>query len=266
MLAFLGACSSSDDDGGEPTTITGDFFPLTVDNYWNYDVTTTNNETSEVVTNSDFLFVDAQTGTSFTLKVNTDNIANGSMNAILVSGPVSQTDSTLTMDGTLALPIEGFDTTVSINDAVLYNLNASNNEVLSTFSGTVTETFEGLPIEANYELQSKKINNTSSLTVNGTSYSNVEVTEITLNLTVTTAIEVLGTTTDISILDSQEVLKIRAYFGENVGLLKAESTINYEVNAATLATFETLGIEVGLPTEASATNVQELDDYVVDLD
>jgi len=182
---------------------------------------------------------------------------------VLVSGPITQTASMLTMDGTLALPIDGITSTITVNDAVLYNLNASNNQTLSMFSGTITETFEGLPIEANYDLESKKVNNVSSLTVNGTSYANVEVTEISLMLSVTTSIEVLGTTTDISILDNQEVLNIRAYFAENIGLIKSEASINYDVNASTVATFETLGIEIGLPTSSSAENVQELDDYVV---
>jgi len=260
-LIMLLSCSK---DNNEITSITGDYFPSTANNYWNYNVVQKTTNPSSTVNSQDFLTVNSVSNSSFELEVNSGNSANGVMNTILTSGTPNKTASTLTITGNLKVPIDGIeDLHINFSNAVLYDLNAGKNAILSTFNGTFTQDFHGFPLKINYELSFDKIQNQNSLKVNNKTYTNITGTSISLNLSITTTITVQGNNTTLPILDAQDILVVKSYYGENVGLLQSESNLKVEFNAATLSTLKILGINAEIPASQLTTNTQNLTTFFV---
>lgn len=260
-IILLFSCSN---DNNEDTSITGDYFPSTVNNYWNYNVVQKTTNPSSTINSQDFLTVNSVSNSSFELKVNSGNAANGVMNTILTSGTPSKTASALTLTGYLKVPIDGInDIHLNFNNAVLYDINADKNAVLSTFNGTFTQDFQGFPLTIKYELSFNKIQNQNSLKVNSKTYTNITGTAISLNLSISTTINVQGNNITLPVLDAQDVLVVKSYYGENVGLLQSESTLKVEFNATTLSTLKTLGINAEIPASQLTTNTQNLTTFFV---
>ena len=260
-IILLFSCSK---DNNETDSITGDYFPSTVNNYWNYNVVQKTTNPSSTTNLQDFLTVNSVSNPSFELKVNSGNSANGVMNTILTSGTPSKTASTLTLTGDLKVPIDGInDIHLNFNNAVLYDLNADKDAVLSTFKGTFTQDFQGFPLTIKYELSFNKLQNQNSLKVNNKTYTNITGASISLNLSVSTTIKVQGNNITLPIIDPQDVLVVKSYYGENVGLLQSESNLKVEFNAATLLTLKTLGVNVEIPASQTTTNTQNLTTFFV---
>lgn len=259
-LLFLTACS---DDDNDKKSVTGDYYPSTENNYWNYDVKTKDNNADDTQS-QDFIAVKSSSSTSFVLEANSGNIANGTMNILLTNGTLYKTESTLTEKGKLQLPIEGFDDfSIDFNSAVLYDLNADRNETLSLYDGEFTKELQGFPITIEYKLVFTKIDNQNSLKVNNNTYTNVTGTNIALNVSMHTTIEVQGNETEFSLIDSQDILSIDSYYAENIGLIKANAIIEFELDSTTILLLETLGVEFDIPTSQSITNTQELSSYFI---
>ena len=255
-IAVLSSCSSDDN---EDTVITGDYFPSTENSYWNYDVTDTEDDTES----TDFLTVETSTSTSFNVEVNSGNSANGYMNALLVNGTLNTTDSTLLLNGSITIPVDGIeDFDIDFSNAKLYDLNASNDDVLSTYDGSYTQEIEGLPLTITYTLDFSKIKDLNSLKVNGVTYQTVTASNITLELSISTVIEINGVEKTFDILETQNVLSIDSYFAENKGLIKSESTLNYELKSSTVDLLQTLDIDLEIESQTNV-NTQSLTSFVI---
>ena len=273
--ALVLACSSDDNNdpapSNPPSNNTGNFFPLTVDDYWNYDVAyRDNNDSNNNSDSADFLFVDTQLGAAYKLGVNTNDIANGAMNAILVNGTLERSESTLMLDGSIAIPFPGFETSsIDFTDIVLYDLNASNNSELSSVSGTLNQNIElgtdNIPVTINYTVSTRQLNNNSNVTANGVSYTSASKATFKLNLNVVATIvnPITMQPQDLPILSNQDVTVATNYFVEDIGMVKSETAIEYQVNQNTVDLLELFGVDIPFPTSGSATNVQELTDYMV---
>ena len=260
-------CSNSDLDDNNGLTqqqFTGNFFPLNTGNTWDYDVSNTDNDTNQTVTSIDFIEVESQTNTGFTLSVNQNGIPNGIMSGILTSGTLSRTETTLSSNGTVALPIEGFDFQIELENALLYNTQANNGELLSTQSGVFTQDFEGYPITLNYTLTSTQLANLETLTEGNTTYNTVTSSNISLTLSVTTEVTFVTTQTFPIIDDTTPVLSINSYYAQDIGLIKAEASGGYTLNANTVSILEGIGVDLSqLPTSLSISNNQTLSNYSI---
>lgn len=260
-------CSSSDlNDNNDLTEqqFSGDFFPLNMGNTWDYDVQNTDNDTNQTVTSTDFIEVESQTNTGFSLSVNQNGIPNGIMSGILTSSALTRTETTLISNGTVELPIDGFDLQIELENALLYNTQAANGELLSTQSGVFTQDFEEYPITINYTLTSTQLANLETLTVDNTTYNSITSANISLTLSVTTEVT-FGITQTIPILDdTTPVLSVNSYYAEDIGLVKAEATSGYTLNANTVSILEGISVDLSqLPTSLSALNNQTLISYSV---
>lgn len=253
------SCSSSDDAGGTNPTITGDYFPSVQANLWTYNVVNVSDDPTGNFTGTDLLTVASASGNSFNLEVNNGTSpANGTFNALLVNGTLTKTDSDLTFTGTFMMPpgFENFfDQQIALNNVVLYDLNANNNEVLSTVSDVINQDLvvgeDTLPLTINYELKTTYTGYSASEIVDGETYTNVVKTRLTLNLHVST--EIIA---PVDVLAPQNVLVIDTYYAENIGLIKAEAVSSYELNSVVTGL-----IDLGIPESSTATNIQELDSY-----
>lgn len=258
---------SEDDTSSEDTpndTFTGNFFPLTTNNEWRYEVNNTDNDTNTTETNEDVLTVESESSNGFTLTANDGTVAYGTMSNILTTGELTRTETTLATNGSLSLPIDGLDFSIDFNNALLYDTQASLNTELSSQTDSFTQDLQGFPITITYELTSTQLENLGNLSVLNTNYDTVTSANITLRLSVSTTLTVGGFTQTLSLIDMQDVMSVDAFYAKNVGLISADAQIGYTLNANTLALLELAGIELtNLPTSMSVTNTQELTTYTL---
>ncbi|MDA0176565.1 hypothetical protein [Mesoflavibacter profundi] len=258
---------SEDDTSSEDTpneTFTGNFFPLTTNNEWRYEVNNTDNDTNTTETNEDVLTVESESSNGFTLTANDGTVAFGTMSNILTTGELTRTETTLATNGSLSLPIDGLDFSIDFNNALLYDTEASLNTELSSQTDSFTQDLQGFPITITYELTSTQLENLGNLSVLNTNYDTVTSANITLRLSVSTTVTVGGFTQTLSLIDMQDVMSVDAFYAKNVGLISTDAQIGYTLNANTLALLELAGIELtNLPTSMSVTNTQELTTYTL---
>lgn len=260
-ILFLTACSKDND---ENVTITGDYFPSALNNYWNYDVKSTDNGTKIAAQSQDFISVDSGTSTNFKLDANNGNTANGVMSTILTNGQLIRTGSELLINGKLEIPIAGFETlSIPLVNAVLYDLNANNGSTLSSFEGELTQVLNGLPFTLVYKLSFNKGQNQNSLKVKTVTYNKVTSTNIKLNLTIKTEITINTIVKELTVLNAQDLLSVKAYYGENVGLLLADAVVNFELDADAVSVLKLAGVELNAPVKQSITSKEELSSYKV---
>ncbi|TYB76620.1 hypothetical protein ES677_06490 [Bizionia gelidisalsuginis] len=266
FIALFLATSCSDDDNTtvdttENSSIYGNYFPTFLDSYWNYTVEAQSSITTDPIISTDELTVESINNNNFTLTANDGLPANGTMSGILVSGTLTSSNTTLSLNGTLELPAgitDLIDFDIALNSAILYDINASNNTNLFSVSEQVTQDIQGFPVTINYDVNTKSLGFYNSVTVNDETYTNVVATEIVLSLGAATSIDFGGIPINVAILAPQDLFVVTSYYAENVGLIKAESYFNYEINATAIAALANSGIDLGIPATGSSNNIQEL--------
>ena len=274
LLVLTTAFSCSDDDSDtpndptneNPNTVAGNYFPLTVSDYWNYDVENTNNTTSETTMSTDNLYVISETAGVYDLDVNNGLIANGTMDSYLSNVSLARNETTLISNGALELPAEIsdlIDFEININNIVLYDTEANNDVELSSNSSSVQQDFNGVPVTISYTLFSKSVDFSEEMMINGSNYDNVLTTKLVLNLNVAATLSVQGIPFNINIIEPQNVLVITNYFSKNIGLIKAEANTSYTISPTAISALELAGFEINVPTSGSTTNIQNLTTYSV---
>ena len=276
LYLFLGLfiffnCSSEDNESETtyPVLTASDFSPNSEGSYWMYNVDSASADLPEMDFSSiDSLYIVSTSNAAYTLEANNGIGADGSMNSILTSGSLSTTDTTLIYSGALDLPIDiVVDQALEISDLILIDLEADNGSVLSTIEGAFTETIDiqgsMIPINVNFELFSAKEDLYDSKIVNGVSYTNVYEGTLNFNLSVTGTITIFGFGQNINIIESQNILSIRYYYGANIGLLRAESEQGFELAPEVIALIDQTSGGNEFPSSATVTGVEALINYVI---
>ena len=276
LYLFLGLfiffnCSSEDNESETtyPVLTASDFSPNSEGSYWMYNVDSASADLPEMDFSSiDSLYIVSTSNAAYTLEANNGIGADGSMNSILTSGSLSTTDTTLIYSGALDLPIDiVVDQALEISDLILIDLEADNGSVLSAIEGAFTETIDiqgsMIPINVNFELFSAKEDLYDSKIVNGVSYTNVYEGTLNFNLSVTGTITIFGFGQNINIIESQNILSIKYYYGANLGLLRAESEQGFELAPEVIALIDQTGGGNEFPSSATVTGVEALINYVI---
>ena len=276
LYLFLGLfiffnCSSEDNESEttDPVLTASDFSPNSEGSYWLYNVDSTSSDLPEMDFSSiDSLYIVSTSNAAYILEANNGIGADGSMNSILTSGSLSTTDTTLIYSGALDLPIDiVIDQALEISDLILIDLEADNGSVLSTIEGAFTETIDiqgsMIPINVNFELFSAKEDLYDSKIVNGVSYTNVYEGTLNFNLSVTGTITIFGFGQNINIIESQNILSIRYYYGANLGLLRAESEQGFELAPEVIALIDQTSGGNEFQSSATVTGVEALINYVI---
>ena len=271
VLFIFFNCSSEDNESEttDPVLTASDFSPNSEGSYWVYNVDSTSADLPEMDFSSiDSLYIVSTSNAAYTLEANNGIGADGSMNSILTSGSLSTTDTTLIYSGALDLPIDiVIDQALEISDLILIDLEADNGSVLSTIEGAFTETIDiqgsMIPINVNFELFSAKEVLYDSKIVNGVSYTNVYEGTLNFNLSVTGTITIFGFGQNINIIESQNILSIRYYYGANLGLLRAESEQGFELAPEVIALIDQTSGGNEFPSSATVTGVEALINYVI---
>ncbi|WP_274475562.1 hypothetical protein [Mangrovimonas aestuarii] len=262
VLGFS-ACSSDDDNNNNNNNTDGStvIFPLNSNNYWKYDVVATNTQFTDDFNGTDSLYVNNANGNNYSLNANDNGIANGIMSSILTSGELTASEQDLTINGTLQLPLAGFvDFTIPLDNVKLYDIQANNNSTLSSVTDSFEQEIQGFPMTFDYTAEIIQVATYESMQLNGENYNNVTETRLTLDVEVSTVL--VGQ--QLNMLNNQEVMAVTAYYANEIGLVRAEADINYEMSQNFISAVELLGGELPIPTSSSGTNVQELTEYFVE--
>ena len=251
-----------------PVLTASDFSPNAEDSYWIYNVDSSSTDLPDMdFTSTDSLYVASTSNASYSLDANDGMGAEGSMNSILTSGSLSLTDTTLKYYGTLDLPLDiDLEQTPEITDLVLLDLEAANGAILSSVDGAFSDTIDlqgtAIPLNISYIFSTVKENLYDSKIVNGTTYTNVYEGTLRFNLSITGNIIVFGLSVNINIIEPQDILFIRYYYGAGTGLLRAESNQGFELAPEIIALISQSGGGFDLPASATVTGVEELSTYI----
>ena len=271
-IALATSCSSDDNindtsNPGEFET-NGNYFPSTPNDYWNYNVTNIDNTTNETIITQDSLYVVSNSQSTFMLDANNGIPANGPIIGLLSSGTLTNSNTTLVLDGALELPAEItdlIDFDIALNNFVLYNTEASINTVLASNTNTITQDFNGYPLTITYQLTSTALDFNENLSLNGVSYSDVVSSKLALNLSIATEINVFGFPIPLAILDPQDILVSTNYYAVGIGLVQANSNTSYQINPTAINTLAEAEITLPIPSSGSAIVNQEIADYYVEI-
>lgn len=255
FISVIFSCSNDDSSSENSSNFST---PLTVGSYWTYDVE------GQAGSNRDSLFIDSETtinSNAYKVFKTRDDIATGFYSSSLRNNAVRESNGLLLLTGDLAisagetLPI---DLDLTLNDFVIFNKNASNNQALNSTpkTGTINETINGYPLSINYSLQAYGGETLSSYTTNGITYTNVKSTKIKLNISITTVITVLGSPQTITALAAQDVLVSTQYLADGIGVVYTNTVTSYNLNSS-------IADELGIPATDTQTQEEFLDTYLI---
>jgi hypothetical protein len=259
LLAFIGFTSCSSDDSNsepDPTDELTNYLPLTIGNYWTYDVVT------EGVGNRDSLYSSNDTiisGVSHKKFKTLEAIPNGFYSASLKNNGLRVDGKTVKMSGTanfdygLGLPIN-----ISISNFIILKESAVSNEQLSSVTGTFSQTIEGYPLDFTYTLKTVSDGQVASYTSpNADVYSNVIKTKVILNLKITSTQTIGGFPITVTILAPQDVVTSTQYYAEGIGMVHTNTNISYNLQ-------EIPGVTLPFPSSGSQTQQEFLDTYIAE--
>ncbi|MDP5100380.1 MAG: chorismate synthase [Nonlabens sp.] len=248
IAILLTACTS--DDSASDTSFS--YLPLSVNNSWTYDVTTG----TTVVT--DMLTVNSTTGSRYTLTSN-PTPGNGVMTNLLTSGELNEDGGKLVANGSFSLANLGFGNfNVAIVNGVLNDQNAGNGTETFTTSGMFSETVQSFNLVFNYTAKNIQRADLATLTVNGTTYNDVEHSQLIINANIVSPITVANITQNITLMRAQDVIVIDNYWAKDVGLIKSDNQLDYM-----LEDFSSFGIMLPVPQAADLLSVQTLTSFTV---
>jgi|GEM_PF-2490308 len=252
---MLVACGGDDDTTDDDVDAVGLSFPLAEGNYWTY------NNVDQMGTTRDSLYVSSMNmgNGDATAQMDAKQPSNGFMVTLLAESTVATNETQLKVTGSIGAPVDGFpNIVIPFSDMILYDYNVDSvDAVLSTTTGVLEETVEGIPLEITYVVSTRhKALAIGDDLINGAATYYPE-TEVVLNLEITAQIEVGGFVIPVPILTPQDVLVANNRYEQRVGLTLSTVSINYE-----LEDLSAFGIDLPFPASDSQTATATLDVYV----
>ena len=255
VLTLLFSCSSDSNTETDSSTPTN-YFPLALRNYWKYRVLT------NAVTQTDSLYVSNDTTINsklykkFRTRTTPIGFFSNSMNknALRIDGNRLLLTGSIAFDFGSALPLN-----LSINDYVIFQENASNNQDLGSVTGVINQTVQNYPLVINYTLKSTNIESLPTFSSNGRVYTDVKKIKTVLNAKITTSITAAGIPFPVvvNILDPQDVVTSYQYYSKTIGNVYTNTIISFRLNS--LPT----GITLPIPTSGNQTQEEFLQTYDV---
>ena len=253
LLVTISIILSCSGDNMEDLETNKNYFPLTINNSWDYtsvtliDENSLNNEQSLTLTNkemsNDTLFFDTTSG----------NNLNLTTTGILSSGRLFKKEGRLQLkvqfsELTSGLPAE-ITLPITASAIPIYDKNADLGVGLFSESGSFSQDLNDLNINVEFTLSSQNTGSATIMEVNGIDYNDVLSSSITLNMKITATPDIFPI--PIILLKRQNVLTAKHYFANDTGMIKSKviTSFNFE-------DFSQLGIN--LP-DVDINTVQELE-------
>ena len=273
VTIFILSCTDESSDSAAVDNNAGDFFPNDTNNYWKYIVSSSSEELPDMdFTALDSVYVAESFDNAISLAANDGSSANGRMNMILTSGTLYKTNNTLELDGSLDLSENfsalGLAESFSLTGLTLYDLEASNESIMFTESGTFSNSIPiqdtEVTVDINFEIQTKKLNFYDSKTINQINYSNVFEGELALSLGANTTISLLGFPQTVAFLDPQNILSVKYYFAESFGMVNAQASQGFTLSDEFLNLLNLANIPLEITSSFNNSSSEVLSDYVLE--
>ena len=273
VTVFAFSCSNESVDSTVAENNASDFFPNNANSYWKYVVDSNSEDLPDMnFAALDSVYVAESFDNSISLAANNDASANGRMNMILTSGTLYKTDNTLALDGNIDLTENladlGFADSFTLTGLTLYDLEASNESIMFTETGTSSNSIPiqdtEVPVDVNFEIQTKKLNFYDSKTINQINYNNVFEGELTLSLEINATISLLGFPQTVTFLDPQDILSIRYYFAESIGMVNAQASQGFALSDELTTLLTLANIPLGIPSSINISSSEVLSDYALE--
>jgi hypothetical protein len=214
------ACSNDDDSLPQNTN---NYFPLTVNNSWDYDNAFT-------ATGQDDFFGSETMSITGTIQLSGNDVHevessnpqnSGLSTLILTQGVLYKNNTGLIYTGEFGLGLPEFSNIAfDIENAPVYNKQVPSGTEMFVQETSFQEQFEGFPITLNFKIKTVMGESLSSLSVNGTNYADVISSQWIIELEVVAGVPPISTL----ILEEQKISEITNYFAKDVGMIRSEST------------------------------------------
>ncbi|PPK95672.1 hypothetical protein LY01_01264 [Nonlabens xylanidelens] len=252
LIAVI-SCDSSDDNDGNMTNTDFNYFPLSVTNTWNFEITTGTDTPS-----NESLTVETVSGTEFTLTSDPTDPA-GFMTRILSGGALKDENGTLIGNGNIDFGLQGLSNfNVAIVNGTLYDQNANVNTELFSTTGTTSQTVDVYDLDITYQVRTVQQADVAQMVVEGVTYSDIIHSQLIINATISTDVTIGNFTQQVPLLDPQDVIVVDNYWSKDIGLIKSDNQLDYE-----LRDYSTLGLTLPVPQSASILTTQNLTTYTV---
>lgn len=251
ITTFIVSCSSDDSSAivGNNTS-SGEYLPLTTNNYWVYDVQ------NDLGGSRDSIFIsgDLQVNNTTYKKFSSQQMPSGFFSGTINNNGVRKDGDQLTMTGAAMITFfEDLPLSINLQDFVIMKENAASGVALSTETGVLPYQFEEYNFNFNYTLTSTSQGSLATYTApNGTIYNDVKAVQVKLIVMVNTLIDIGGFSVPVTIMPSQDVVVSTRYYAKNIGVVSSETDIQYE-----LSDFSSFGITLPLP-ESFSTHEEEV--------
>jgi hypothetical protein len=121
-----------------------------------------------------------------------------------------------------------------------------------------------VPVDVNFEIQTKKLNFYDSKIINQINYNNVFEGELTLSLEINATISLLGFPQTVSFLDPQDILSVRYYFAESIGMVNAQASQGFTLSDEFLNLLNLANIPLEITPSFNNSSSEVLSDYVLE--
>jgi hypothetical protein len=225
MLGVMLFISCSDDDNENPQNNTN-YFPLVTSNSWDYQNTLSSQDQTDVVSEETLTVSGSNEVAGTTVyEFETSNPLNAAPTTLALSnGVVYKENSSLIYTGSFGLGIPGFpEVNFEIQDGKIYDKNANTDAELFTFSSTIQQTIEGIPITIDYTISTTMGERFESLTVSNELYEDVISSKLIVNMEISGNIGI-----PVTVLENQKVVEVTNYFAKDIGLIKGETDTNFD--------------------------------------
>lgn len=255
LLSSFMIISCSDDDGDSQTPQNdNNYFPLVVNNSWDYQNTVSSPNQDDIV-DQETLTVEgtAQVGGNTVYEFGTSNLINAAPTTLALSnGVLYKMSSSLIYTGSFGLGLPEFpDVNFEVQDGEIYDKNANEDTVLFSFSDTLDETIEDVPITIDYTISSIMGSRFESIEVNNQTYENVISSKLVIDLEITADIGIT-----VPVLNEQRVVEVTNYFAKDIGLIQSETDTSFDFLTLPSLPFE----------DFSFFTLQEIEDFSVSLE
>lgn len=247
------SCSSSDDSSSNTNVPFN--LPLSDGNFWTYDVVGQNGNSRDSLYVANDTLINGKTYKKF----KTEQLPSGFYSSSLNNNGVIYENGKLLLTGDLdlasgqALPV---NLDLSVIDFVIFDKNANNGAALNSNpkTGNIQQTYNGIPLNINYDLNTYAGETLQSFTSpDGTTYNNVKVTQVKLNMTISAT---YAGVTIPNILTNPQVMVSTVYTADGIGMVYTNTDITVNLNSL-------VATQLGVDPNSTQNQQEFLDTYQV---
>lgn len=261
ILFFSSLIISCSSDDNNTSNSSYNYYPLIINNTWTYDVVTDDN-TNPPTSTVDVITVDETTtiNTNDYYGMSSSAGSSGTMTQLFDQNYFRSEAGVFYTDGNFTLPLSNFggtDIVIDLSEAKLIDESQANGTILESQSGTTAQSIGGFDLDIEYTFKTIQRETISNHTVETVVYDNIIKSDIILSLKVTTTVNI-GVPIVVTLLDTQDVLSIKNYYADGIGLIDSNAIFTYQ-----LEDLSALPVTIPIPETATITTIQKITAYTV---